>query len=358
MEDLSRPLLLSIVNLFLEVCPLFLVILDQQKVIYMNAQSRRLVNQPEDIHRILPDDLSSHSKNIIKTIDLPGQSTLIIQWSQYYLLPQTGRTLILLAGEDISECEAYRKRATLLNDIIAKVPGFVFWKNTDLSLMGCNENFARQVGYRHPYDIVGLTDHDLPWSPAQTEKFIRDDQHILQTGIPILNIEEKQRQLDGQDLTLLTSKVPLYADGQMAGVLGIYVDVTPFKEVERALLLEKDKAEAASRVKTDFILNMQHDIRTPISGIYGMIEVLAETENREDIQDKLTMVVQAARELLDYCNDIVDFARVDYGVQPVFSQPFDLKKLLHAIMRMQTPAAKTKKIRFTLNVEKMSRLSC
>ena len=119
---------------------------------------------------------------------------------------------------------------------------------------------------------------------AQTEKFIQDDKHILQTGIPKLNIEEKQRQLDGQDLTLLTSKVPLYADGQMAGVLGIYVDVTPFKKVEQALLLEKEKAEAASRIKTDFIMNMQHDIRTPISGIYGMIEVLAEMENREDIK--------------------------------------------------------------------------
>jgi signal transduction histidine kinase len=83
-----------------------------------------------------------------------------------------------------------------------------------------------------------------------------------------------------------------------------------------------------------------------------MIEVLAETENRGDIRDKLTMVAQAARELLDYCNDIIDFARVDYGVQPVFSQPFDLKKLLYAIMRMQTPAANTKKIQFTLTVGK------
>ncbi len=317
MEDLSRPLLLSIVNLFLEVCPLFLVILDQQKVIYLNAQGRRLVNQPEDIHRVLPDDAGGHPQNIIKTIDLPGQSTLVIQWSRYYLLPEKGRTLILLAGEDISEREAHRKRAALLNDIIAKVPGFVFWKNTDLKLMGCNENFARQVGCQQPQDIVGLTDHDLPWSAAQTGKFNQDDQQILQTGIPKLNIEEKQRQLDGQDLTLLTSKVPLFADGQMAGVLGIYVDVTPFKEVERALLREKDRAEAASRIKTDFILNMQHDIRTPISGIYGMMEVLAETENRKDIQTRLVMVAEAARELLDYCNDIVDFARVDYGIQPV-----------------------------------------
>lgn len=352
MEDLSRPLLLSIVNLFLEVCPLFVVILDKQNVIYMNAQSRRLVNQSDDIHHVLPDDLSGHPKNVIKTIDLPGQSTLIIQWSQYYLLPKKGQTLILLAGEDISEREAHRKRAALLNDIIAKVPGFVFWKDTDLKLMGGNENFTRQVGYQQPQDIVGLTDHDLPWSPAQTEKFIQDDRHILQTGIPILNIEEKQRQLDGQDLTLLTSKVPLYADGQMAGVLGIYVDITPFKKVERALLLEKEKAEAANRIKTDFILNMQHDIRTPISGIYGMIEVLAEGENRKDIQTKLVMVAQAVSELLDYCNDIVDFARVDYGIRPVLSQPFDLKALLHALMRMQAPAAKIKKIQLTLTVGK------
>ena len=352
MEDLSQPLLSSIVNLFLEVCPLFLVILDKQKVIYANAKSLSLVNQSDDIYQVLPDDFSGHQKNVIKTIELPGQSTLIIQWSRYYLLPKKGRTLILLAGEDISERESHRRRAALLNDIIAKVPGFVFWKDIDLKLMGCNENFARQVGHHQPQDIMGLTDHDLPWSSAQTEKFIQDDKNILQTGIPKLNIEEKQRQLDGQDLTLLTSKVPLYADGQMAGVLGIYVDVTPFKEVERALLLEKEKAEAASRIKTDFILNMQHDIRTPISGIYGMIEVLAETENREDIQTKLMMVAQAARELLDYCNDIVDFARVDYGIRPVFSQPFDLKELLHAIMRMQAPAAKTKKIRFTLKVGK------
>ncbi len=225
-------------------------------------------------------------------------------------------------------------------------------EHTHLKLIGCNENFAQQVGYRQPQDIVGLTDHDLPWSAAQTKKFIQDDQHILQTGIPKLNIEEQQRQLDGRDLTLLTGKVPLYADGQMAGVLGIYVDVTPFKEVVQALLLEKEKAEAASRIKTDFILNMQHDIRTPISGIYGINQLMADRELEEDMKSMSMMAAQAAKELLDYCNDIVDFARVDYGVRPVFSQPFDLKELLHSILRMQAPAAKTEKNQLTLKIGK------
>src|ERR1700722_2097331 len=102
----------------------------------------------------------------------PDQSTVMIQWHCYYLLVKKGHTMRLYACEDISTQETYRKKAALLNDIIAKVPGFVFWKDMDLKLMGCNENFAKQVGYDKPQDIIGLTDHDLPWSAAQTEKFI------------------------------------------------------------------------------------------------------------------------------------------------------------------------------------------
>ncbi len=73
----------------------------------------------------------------------------------------------------------------------------------------------------------------------------------------------------------MTSKVPLYDRDKISGVLGIYVDITALKEAEQALRAERDKAEAANRLKTDFIRNMQHDIRTPISGIYGMTELLA-----------------------------------------------------------------------------------
>ncbi len=127
MEDLSQPLLLSIVNLFLEVCPLFLVIQDNQKIVYANANSRRLLNQSDQMDTILPSHLSAHQKTVIKTIDLPGQSAITIQWQVYYLLAKKGHTMILLAGEDISEREAHRRHAALLNDIIAKVPGFVFW---------------------------------------------------------------------------------------------------------------------------------------------------------------------------------------------------------------------------------------
>ena len=260
----------------------------------------------------------------------------------------------LIREDNMSEIELLQQRLAVLSYIITQVPGFVFWKDADLKLMGCNDNFAKQVGLNHPDEIVGLTDHDLPWNLEQTQKFIRDDREILQTGYPKTNIEEKQRQLDGKDLFLLTSKVPIYDNNnKIAGVLGIYVDITALKEAELALRAERDKAEAANRLKTDFIRNMQHDIRTPISGIYGMTELLAgNTSVPPDIRSHLIEISHAAKELLDYCNDILDFTHVEYGSRPVVRQPFSLIALVRSVLQMQLPAARLKKVRLSVHYGK------
>ena len=258
------------------------------------------------------------------------------------------------ASRFIRELEALRQRETMLRYILTKVPGFIFWKNADLKLMGCNDNFAKQVGLNHPDEIVGLTDHDLPWNAEQTQKFIQDDKEILKTGVSKTNIEEKQRQLDGKDMILLTSKVPLYDQDKIAGILGIYVDITAFKDAEQALRAERDKAEAANRLKTDFIRNMQHDIRTPIGGIYSLTQLLAAHKAvPADIQSSLSEVANAAKELLDYCNDILDFTHVEYGSRPVVQKPFALKTLVRSVLQMQIPAARLKKIRLSVRYGKL-----
>ena len=352
MEDCA---LNSVFNFFCENSPHFLVVLEENHVLYANAKTRGYFRKSKSIRHILPHQIMNTApKNRVKKIRLSNRQYLTIRWHTFALLPKRNRPLLLLIGEEISEIESLRKQVEMLNDIVTKVPGFVFWKNTELKLMGCNDNFAKQVGLNHPNKIVGLTDHDLPWNSEQTQKFIRDDQEILKTGIPKTNIEEKQQQLNGKDLVLLTSKVPLYQRNKIAGVLGIYIDITSFKEAEHALRIERDKAEAANRLKSDFILNMQHDIRTPISGIYGMTELLAENKSvPSDIRSHLIEVAHAAKELLDYCNEILDFAHVEYGSRPVVQQPFSLKALARSVLQMQMPAARLKKIRLSVYYGKL-----
>ena len=350
MEDAS--FMRSILNLFCKTSPNFIVIASKNRVLYANSRIQNLLGEFRCIHRILPNYLHSTQESLIKKIILPNRQRLIIRWHCYRFISKKNHPLFLFTGEDITENETLRQRMDMLNYIITKVPGFVFWKDTGLKLMGCNDNFAKQIGFQCPEDVVGLTDYDLPWNPEQTKKFIRDDSEILKTGREKINIEENQRQLNGKDLFLLTSKVPLYDRDKIAGVLGIYVDVTPLKKAEQALRAEKEKAEAANRLKSDFILNMQHDIRTPISGIYGMTELLINMKIPTDIKSQLTEVAQAAKELLDYCNDILDFSHVEYGSRPVVHQPFSLKQVINSVLQMQKPAARLKKIRLSMHYGK------
>lgn len=331
----------------------FLVMAKNNRILYANTKTRRYFENKKSIKAILPHG-NPASNCFIKKIRLPNRQWLTIRWHIFTLFSRNPKPLVLFIGEDISEIESLRHRIEILSYILTKVPGFVFWKDAELKLMGCNDNFAQQVGLNHPDEIVGLTDHDLPWNPEQTKKFIQDDQEILRSGLPKTNFEEKQQQLNGKDMFLLTSKVPLYARDKISGVLGIYVDITNLKEAQQALQIERDKAEAANRLKSEFILNMQHDIRTPISGIYGMTELLIGMTIPRDIQPILTKVAQATKELLDYCNDILDFTYAEYGSRPLLSEPFSLKQLILSIKKMQTPAAHLKQIDLSIDYGKQA----
>lgn len=56
--------------------------------------------------------------------------------------------------------------------------------------------------------------------------------------------------------------------GSIIGVLGVYNDITELKNIQNELLISKEKAEAANKAKTEFVQNMQHDIRTPAAGMW------------------------------------------------------------------------------------------
>jgi two-component system aerobic respiration control sensor histidine kinase ArcB len=227
----------------------------------------------------------------------------------------------------------------LLEKIIHHSPQFIAWKDLNHIFLGCNANFAKFVDLNSPHEIIGKTDYDLNWQAnGTTPDFIQaKDQDVIR-GEQVVNLEQKLVRPDGRTMILLTNKVPLFDNkNHIVGILVLATDITQRKYQEE--------------LKDRFIRNMEHDIRTPFNGIYGLSTFLVSQE--PDLQKKsmLQDIANCAKELLEYCNDILQFSQIERGLFPVKEKAFNLKQLVQQIITMELPAAMNKNIDLVFHYE-------
>lgn len=230
--------------------------------------------------------------------------------------------------------------------IISRMPGYIYWKSAESQYMGCNNNLAKISHLDKPADIVGKTDEDFEWGKEQADQFKKDDEKIMMTGETLTTEYELPiKREDGHRLYVRTDKLPFYdKTGKVIGVLGVGVDITDQKILEKNIIEEKDKAEIANKIKTEFVRNMEHDIRTPFNGVWGLSTILWEKETDLEKKELLGDIVSCAKELLDYCNGILDFSKIEANTLPVLSKKFDLIHLVNGVINIEKPAAKQKNL--------------
>jgi two-component system sensor histidine kinase/response regulator len=120
------------------------------------------------------------------------------------------------------------------------------------------------------------------------------------------------------------------------GIVAILHDITTVKELERGLRSAKEQAEEATRVKTEFLANTSHEIRTPIHTIIGMSELLLDTALDEEQQEYSSQIQFGATVLISLVNDILDMSKIEAGKLEIEYTPFDLHDLLNSIVNMVT----------------------
>lgn len=215
-----------------------------------------------------------------------------------------------------------------LQQILALVPGHLYWKNRDGVLMGCNDEQARYLGYKSGADIIGKTDYELPWKD-RADHMRATDLRVMETGETFIAEEPGLK----PENTFLSKKTPLRdSAGNIVGILGNSIDITQLKQQERALLIEKQKAEAANQSKTNFLTTMSHELRTPLNVIMGTTQLLMR-EHTDDAQSRdLENIFSQSKLLLRLVNDILDFSKLELHVLSLEKQPFSLCDLIQSVM--------------------------
>lgn len=213
-----------------------------------------------------------------------------------------------------------------LENIIERIPYFIFWKSTDLVYLGCNQRFANLIGKKSPVDIIGKTDFELGWGEGEAEAYREGDCAVM-NGNSKVNVEEILARPDGSNIVMLVSKVPLRDKyNNCIGILGVSTDITDRKKMEEELRISKELAEAASHAKTLFLENMRHDLRTPLTGIVGFVNILKEEISDKRLSEYMDHLLASTNSLSDLINDILESIRISSGEISLINKKFNIKE--------------------------------
>lgn len=122
-------------------------------------------------------------------------------------------------------------------------------------------------------------------------------------------------------------------------------------EREASLLTAKERAEAADRVKGEFLANMNHELRTPLNGVLGSASVLAGTPLSPEQQGMVELIKSSGEGLQRIVDSVLDVVELNSGKIGLVDTPFDLSAVIHAIAASTTRAAAAKELGFELRGE-------
>jgi PAS domain S-box-containing protein len=230
-------------------------------------------------------------------------------------------------------------------------PAAIALLNTGGEVTRVNREFVKMFGYSRE-ELINRKLIDL-FVPEADKETVRKDYIDVREGRTITrNAVRINKGNEEVFVSILSTPIEI-EEGQL-GIYLIYTDITKQKQYEEKLKLAKEKAEESDRLKTAFLNNLSHEVRTPMNAIVGFSELLTkEALSFEERNKYLSAIGISTRTLLVLINDIVDIAKIETGELNVNKQKFELNSLLNELNTQYVSELKTlKKKRIELKVTK------
>jgi PAS domain S-box-containing protein len=225
-----------------------------------------------------------------------------------------------------------------------------YWNRASTTFYGYTEE---EVLGRNLLDLI---------IPEEMSSIVKSEiARMAETRQAIPAAELRLRRKDGSMITVYSSHSYVEVPGREPEFFCIDIDLSEReraaeqlretnRQLEKSMAQAKllaQKAEAAAEAKAEFLANISHELLTPMNGVLGMADLLAQTDLDDEQQNYLGLLKSSATNLLSVIRALLDFSRVDSGKMSLVEEPLDLAQLLDQVsIRLAVQAAK-KQLRFS-----------
>lgn len=235
------------------------------------------------------------------------------------------------------------ERQFQMHSLLNNIDSIVYLKDREGKVVIGNRKFEEFMHLKLE-DIVGkslcIADNDI----TSMDKEVIEERKTV-------SLEKEVLTLDGKKWMEFRKSPVVDEYGNVLGITVLVHDISDRKTIEKYLLQTQEEAIQANKLKSELIANVSHEIRTPIGGIIGFLELLDLSIKDEKPKRLLSNAMKSSKHLLKLIDSLLDFSKIETGGMELSCSSFGLKELVIEVLEEIKTRRNSKGLDIELNFD-------
>ncbi len=307
--------------------------------------SERLWNKVQD-HLLRKEPFQHNSYPIITA---SGQTRWM--WERGYGVFSDDGQLLYLEGfiTDITEKKKVEENLKKLSRAVEQSQVSIVITNKDAIVEYVNPKFLEVTGYLNS-EIVGSNPRILKSGEFEGNDY-KEMWDILTSGKEWKGIFHNKKK-NGEFFWESATISPVKNDqSEITHYVAVKEDISEKKEMEQNLHIALERAEEISRLKSNFLANMNHELRTPLNGILGFAGLLSEELKEKEHVLMATAILNSGKRLNETLNLILDLSNIEAERMDIPSKQLEVVAIIKNVAKLFAGSAIQKNLQYNINTK-------